>query len=112
MTQVEERLFFLSFEHLYRDTQTLSALRKEPMMLNISREGISNGEINLSVPKSIDVDKSQQLIFDHGGGNSSLKKVVFENKTKRIQYQLHLGSGKYQKTERQRVYPVGEPAGS
>lgn len=99
LSQVEEDLFFLSFEHLYRDSQSLSALRSEPVQLVLSDGVISNGQTSLALPKGVTVENGLNLRFDHGSGNSSMKKISFQTRQKTIRYQLYMGSGKYKKTE-------------
>lgn len=95
---VEENLFFLSFEHLYRDSQQLSAARKSELSLSVTSSGISNGLTNLDLPASVSLLDEKNIIFDAKGGNSSLTKIRFATDDKTVTYQLYLGSGKYQKT--------------
>lgn len=95
---VEEQIFFLSFEHLYRDSQRLSAARQEQVTLRLSQQVLTNGFDSLALPQSIQLAEEKSLVFNQNGGNSSLTKVQFETKKGRITYQLYLGSGKYQKS--------------
>lgn len=96
---MEEKLFFLSFEHLYRDTQKMSAAYQESRELIISPSEVSNGEERLLVPPHIKPLETVRLSFDKGGGNSSLGKIRFQTQGRLISYQLYLGSGHYKKTE-------------
>ncbi len=101
---VEEKLFFLSFENLYRDTQKLANTKQESLTLVVSSEKISNGITEVAVPQEITVDKTSQVIFDKNGGNSSLAKLTFQTSTKHVKYQLYLGSGRYKKTETKSIH--------
>ncbi len=101
---VEEQLFFLSFEHLYRDTQKLSALSKQEMTLTLDNEKISNGIETLDLPENIKLGKDMTLHFDQTGGNSSLAKLNFQTPKKTVEYQLYIGSGQYKKTENERLH--------
>lgn len=94
---VEETLFFLSFENLYRDTQTLANVNQRAMTLTISEDAISNGVSKVSLPRQVKVGDTEQIVLSKEGGNSSLGKVVFQLQDKEIYYQLYLGSGKYKK---------------
>ena len=86
--QVEEQIFFLEFEHFYRESQKL----------NFSRARIFNGYNSLSIPRSVHAPDDLTLRFDKAGGNSSLGKIVFQTKRQTIMYQLYLGNGKFKKT--------------
>lgn len=98
--KVEEHLFFLSFEHLYRDTQKLSVYQRQDMTLILKSEYISNGVEVLKIPKDVKLERNKTLHFDQAGGNSSLEKLVFQaSDEKRVTYQLYIGSGQYKKTE-------------
>lgn len=96
---VEEKLFFLSFEHCYRDTQKLASLKQENQVLTISQDGISNSVAHISLPETVSVVENYKIVFDNAGGNSSLAKVKFQTKNQAIDYQLYIGSGNYKKTE-------------
>lgn len=98
--KVEEHPFFLSFEHLYRDTQKLSVYQRQDMTLILKSEYISNGVEVLKIPKDVKLERNKTLHFDQAGGNSSLEKLVFQTSDeKRVTYQLYIGSGQYKKTE-------------
>ena len=105
---VEETLFFLSFENLYRDTQTLANVNQRAMTLTISEDAISNGVSKVSLPRQVKVGDTEQIVLSKEGGNSSLGKVVFQLQDKEIYYQLYLGSGKYKKTESSRLHTPRE----
>lgn len=96
---VEEKLFFLSFEHCYRDTQKLASLKQGNQILTISQDGISNSVAHISLPEMVSVVENYKIVFDNAGGNSSLAKVKFQTKNQAIDYQLYIGSGNYKKTE-------------
>ncbi|MFC3932320.1 competence type IV pilus minor pilin ComGD [Streptococcus dentapri] len=98
-TSIEEKLFFLSFEHFYQDTQKLSAARQKEMTLTISDHRISNNISSLAIPTSIHPSRSYNLDFSPSGGNSSLEKLQFLTEDKSVTYQLYIGSGRYKKTE-------------
>lgn len=96
---VDETLFFLSFENLYRDTQKLASVKQESQTLQISQDAISNGVTSVRIPKTVSVAQNYQLVFDKAGGNSSLTKIQFHTENQAINYQLYIGSGNYKKTE-------------
>ena len=49
--QVEEQIFFLEFEHFYRESQKLSSSAQSQLDMSFSRERISNGYTQLAVPR-------------------------------------------------------------
>ncbi|HEO6997717.1 TPA: type II secretion system protein, partial [Streptococcus agalactiae] len=51
--QVEETIFFISFEHLYRDTQKLSAFGQKKQTLTISHNYLENTYERLYLPKTV-----------------------------------------------------------
>ena len=91
---VEEQIFFMEFEELYRETQKRSLASQQKTSLNLDGQTISNGNQNLTVPKGIQASSGQSIIFDRAGGNSSLAKVEFQTSKGAIRYQLYLGNGK------------------
>ncbi|MFC5630149.1 MULTISPECIES: competence type IV pilus minor pilin ComGD [Streptococcus] len=97
---VEEKLFFLSFENLYCDSQQLAVAQKSDLQLTLTSQEISNGITKLSLPQSVSLLEEKTIVFDVKGGNHSLTKINFATADKTITYQLYLGSGKYQKTTR------------
>ncbi|MGT2907967.1 competence type IV pilus minor pilin ComGD [Streptococcus dentiloxodontae] len=96
--QVEENIFLIRFEYLYRDSQRLAAAKGETVSLAISKTAISNGYDSLAIPQNIHIDKEQTLTFDNKGGNSSLSKINFSTDQEVVTYQLYMGSGKFKKT--------------
>ena len=91
---VEEQIFFMEFEELYRETQKRSLASQQKTSLNLDGQMISNGSQNLTIPKGIQAPSGQSIIFDRAGGNSSLAKVEFQTSKGAIRYQLYLGNGK------------------
>jgi len=75
---VEEQIFFMEFEELYRETQKRSLASQQKTSLNLDGQTISNGSQKLTVPKGIQAPSGQSIIFDRAGGNSSLAKVEFQ----------------------------------
>lgn len=96
--RVEESLFFMGFEHLYQDSQSLSVSQQAPVRLVYQSGQLTNGYQSLAVPDGIDVMTDLDLAFSDTGGNSSLKKLVFHTATEQVTYQLYIGSGRYKKT--------------
>ena len=96
---VEEQIFFLEFEELYRETQKRSLASQQKTSLNLDGQMISNGSQNLIVPKGIQAPSGQSIIFDRAGGNSSLARVEFQTSKGAIRYQLYLGNGKIKRTK-------------
>ena len=91
---VEEQIFFMEFEELYRETQKRSVASQQKTSLNLDEQTISNGSQKLTVPKGIQAPSGQSITFDRAGGNSSLAKVEFQTSKGAICYQLYLGNGK------------------
>ena len=91
---VEEQIFFMEFEELYRETQKRSVASQQKTSLSIEGQTISNGSQKLTVPKGIQSPSGQTIHFDRAGGNSSLAKVEFQTSKGVIRYQLYLGNGK------------------
>ena len=91
---VEEQIFFMEFEELYRETQKRSASSQQKTSLSLDGQTISNGSQKLTVPKGIQAPSGQKITFDRAGGNSSLAKVEFQTSKGAIRYQLYLGNGK------------------
>ncbi|MDU2537635.1 MAG: competence type IV pilus minor pilin ComGD, partial [Streptococcus mitis] len=50
---VEEQIFFMEFEELYRETQKRSVASQQKTSLNLDGQTISNGSQKLTVPKGI-----------------------------------------------------------
>ncbi|CZE37937.1 competence protein CglD [Streptococcus pneumoniae] len=91
---VEEQIFFMEFEELYRETQKRSVASQQKTSLNLDGQTLSNGSQKLTVPKGIQAPSGQSITFDRAGGNSSLAKVEFQTSKGAIRYQLYLGNGK------------------
>ena len=96
---VEEQIFFMEFEELYRETQKRSLASQQKTSLNLDGQMISNGSQNLIVHIGIQAPSGQSIIFDRAGGNSSLAKVEFQTSKGAIRYQLYLGNGKIKRTK-------------
>ena len=95
--QVENHLFYLRFEYLYRDSQRLAQAQGKPVELSLSSNKVTNGQTTLALPKGVSLDQSRHLTFDAKGGNSSLVKITFTSDKEVVSYQLNMGSGKYKK---------------
>ena len=91
---VEEQIFFMEFEELYRETQKRSVASQQKTSLNLDGQTISNGSQKLTVPKGIQAPSGQTIHFDRAGGNRSLAKVEFQTRKGAISYRLYLGNGK------------------
>lgn len=50
---VEEQIFFMEFEELYRETQKRSVASQQKTSLNLDGQTLSNGSQKLTVPKGI-----------------------------------------------------------
>lgn len=97
-SSVQEHLFFLSFEHLYEDSQRLSNSRQEELTLTVSEDQVSNGTAQVVFPETVHPAKRYEVTFSPSGGNSSLQKLEFKTKSGTVTYQLYIGSGRYKKT--------------
>ncbi|MBM7643377.1 competence type IV pilus minor pilin ComGD [Streptococcus loxodontisalivarius] len=97
--QVEENLFLLHFEHLYRENQQLSIAGQREVSLSLTEDAIKSDLQTIELPKGVTIAKPIKLVFSKEGGNSSLAKVDFQLSDRKVHYQLNLGSGKYRKTE-------------
>lgn len=91
---VEEKIFFMEFEELYRETQKRSMSSQQRLNLTMHGQNISNGYQKLTVPQGIQAPSGQTISFDRTGGNSSLAKVEFQTRQEIVRYQLYLGNGK------------------
>lgn len=96
---VQEKLFFLSFEHLYQDSQKLSNAQQKTLTLNISEGQVTNGQESLTIPDTVRPSQPYTIEFSPEGGNSSLEKLTFTTEKGSVSYQLYIGSGRYKKTE-------------
>lgn len=96
---VQEQVFLWEFESLYQESQQLAAASHHEVVLEMNAVAMTNGYQKLAVPKTVQVQDEQHIVFSENGGNSSLAKVRFELSRKTVVYQLYLGSGRYKKTE-------------
>ncbi|MFZ2713994.1 MAG: competence type IV pilus minor pilin ComGD [Streptococcus suis] len=96
---VQEQVFLLEFEFLYKDSQELAARTQEKVALRIAGEEVSNGYQIISLPPNVSIVEEKTIIFQDDGGNSSLEKISFKMSHKTIKYQLYMGSGRYKKIE-------------
>ncbi|MBJ8350203.1 competence type IV pilus minor pilin ComGD [Streptococcus zalophi] len=97
LTQMEERLFFLNLEYLYQDTQKLSLASQKKRSITFNNQTVSTNRAVLKIPQSVHLKENLIITFNQAGGNSSLKKIIFETDHQTIRYQLYIGSGKYKK---------------
>lgn len=96
---VEEQIFFMEFEELYRETQKRSLASQQKMNLVLEERSISNGYQRLAIPKGIQLQSTQSITFDKAGGNSSLSNVRFQTRKEVVRYQLYLGNGKIKRIQ-------------
>ena len=96
---VEEQIFFMEFEELYRETQKRSLASQQKMNLILEERSIGNGYQKLAIPKGIQLQSTQSITFDKAGGNSSLASVRFQTKKEVVRYQLYLGNGKIKRIQ-------------
>ena len=95
---VEEQIFFMEFEELYRETQKRSLASQQKINLMLERS-IGNGYQKLAIPKGIQLQSNQSITFDKAGGNSSLASVRFQTRKEVVRYQLYLGNGKIKRIQ-------------
>ncbi|MEQ9764558.1 competence type IV pilus minor pilin ComGD [Streptococcus jiangjianxini] len=95
--QVQNKLFFMAFEQVYRETQRFSASQEKEAVLRIGSNYVENPLGHYAIPSAVVPEKEQEIVFNKAGGNSSLAKVIFKTPEERVTYQLYLGSGQYQK---------------
>ena len=96
---VEEQIFFMEFEELYRETQKRSLASQQKMNLMLEETSIENGYQKLAIPKGIQLQSTQSITFDKAGGNSSLASVRFQTRKEVVRYQLYLGNGKIKRIQ-------------
>jgi len=84
---VEEQIFFMEFEELYRETQKRSLASQQKMNLMLEERSIGNGYQKLAIPKGIQLQSNQSITFDKAGGNSSLASVKFQTRKEVVRYQ-------------------------
>ena len=96
---VEEQIFFMEFEELYRETKKRSLASQQKINLMLEERSIGNGYHKLTIPKGIQLQSNQSISFDKSGGNSSLASVRFQTRKEVVRYQLYLGNGKIKRIQ-------------
>ena len=96
---VEEQIFFMEFEELYRETQKRSLASQQKMNLMLEERSISNGYQKLAIPKGIQLQSHQSITFDKAGGSSYLVSIRFQTRKEVVRYQLYLGNGKIKRIQ-------------
>ena len=96
---VEEQIFFMEFEELYRETQKRSLASQQKMNLMLEERSISNGYQKLAIPKGIQLQSNQSITFDKTGGSSYLVSIRFQTRKEVVRYQLYLGNGKIKRIQ-------------
>ena len=96
---VEEQVFFMEFEELYRETQKRSLASQKKLNLILEENSVRNDYQRLMLPKGILLESNQSITFDKSGGNSSLASVRFRTKKEVVRYQLYLGNGKIKRIQ-------------
>ena len=69
---VEEQIFFMEFEELYRETQKRSLASQQKMNLMLEERSIGNGYQKLAIPKGIQLQSNQSITFDIVGSEPLL----------------------------------------
>ncbi|MFS9181239.1 competence type IV pilus minor pilin ComGD [Streptococcus timonensis] len=96
---VEEQIFFMEFEELYRETQKRSLASQKKLNLILEENSVRNDYQRLMLPKGILLESNKSITFDKSGGNSSLASVRFRTKKEVVRYQLYLGNGKIKRIQ-------------
>ena len=96
---VEEQIFFMEFEELYRETQKRSLASQKKLNLILEENSVRNDYQKLTLPKGIRLESNQSITFDKAGGNSSLASVRFRTRKEVVRYQLYLGNGKIKRIQ-------------
>ena len=96
---VEEQIFFMEFEELYRETQKRSLASQQKLNLILEENSVRNDYQKLTLPKGILLESNQSITFDKSGGNSSLASVRFRTRKEVVRYQLYLGNGKIKRIQ-------------
>ena len=97
--QVEEKVFFAEFEHLYQESQKIALARQTELDVEVTARKIQTPYQTVEIPDSV-IPKTIRL--DRAGGNSSLANVHFQTQRGVVTYQLSLGNGKIKKSIRSR----------
>lgn len=98
-TAVEEQIFFMEFEELYRETQKRSLASQKKLNLILEENSVRNDYQKLTLPKGVQLQSNQSITFDKAGGNSSLASVRFQTRKEVVRYQLYLGNGKIKRIQ-------------
>lgn len=98
--QVEEQLFFLEFEQVYKNSQRLAVTSQQVVRLTVHKDKITNGKQQITFPACVQLVSGGVIDFDNKGGNSSLARLEFKTEKKTVYYQLYIGSGRYKRTEK------------
>ena len=96
---VEEQIFFMEFEELYRETQKRSLASQQKINLMLEERSIGNGYQKLAIPKGIQLQSHQSITFDKAGGSSYLVSIRFQTRKEVVRYQLYLGNGKIKRIQ-------------
>ena len=96
--QVEEKVFFAEFEHLYQESQKIALARQTELDVEVTQTPYQTVEI----PDSVILQDPKTIRLDRAGGNSSLANVHFQTQRGVVTYQLSLGNGKIKKSIRSR----------
>ena len=96
---VEEQIFFMEFEELYRETQKRSLASQKKLNLILEENSVRNDYQKLTLPKVVQLQSNQSITFDKAGGNSSLASVRFQTRKEVVRYQLYLGNGKIKRIQ-------------
>ena len=95
--QVEEKVFFAEFEHLYQESQKIALAKQTELDLEVSASEIRTPYQTVSIPASVSVQDPKTIQLDRAGGNSSLANFHFTTQRGVVTYQLSLGNGKIKK---------------
>ena len=89
--QVEEKVFFAEFEHLYQESQKIALAKQTELDLEVSASEIRTPYQTVSIPASVSVQDPKTIQLDRAGGNSSLANLHFTTQRGVVTYQLSLG---------------------
>lgn len=96
--QVEEKVFFAEFEHLYQESQKIALAKQTELDLEVSASEIRTPYQTVSIPASVSVQDPKTIQLDRAGGNSSLANLHFTTQRGVVTYQLSLSNGKIKKS--------------
>lgn len=100
--QVEEKVFFAEFEHLYQESQKIALARQTELDVEVTARKIQTPYQTVEIPDSVILQDPKTIRLDRAGGNSSLANVHFQTQRGVVTYQLSLGNGKIKKSIRSR----------